>query len=93
MKLKQLKSILDKLTKEELDQEVKYLSAEFSISGCVKAVKKCPATLYCDGDDDPSSLKTAKELKEEYEYSNDDIKSGQAGTIEFKKGELLIYLD
>ena len=65
MKLKDLKKQLDKLTKEQLNQELLFNSKEYSVSGVVHKLTRQRANLYYDGSDDPATLYTLKELKED----------------------------
>jgi len=85
MKLKDLKKQLDKLTKEQLNQELLYNSKEFSVSGVVKKLIKQRGNLYYDGGDDPATLYTLKELKEGYD--KDEI---EEFTIEIPKGAFVL---
>lgn len=86
MKLKTLKKLLDRLTKEELEQELLYNSEDHCMSGIVQTVVKARANLYYMGDDDPSTLVTLKYLKEEG-YDKEDIESMD---IEIPKGSFYI---
>lgn len=70
MKLKDIKRILNKLTPEQLEQELLYNSNDLSVSGIARLTRaKC--NLYNTYDDDPCRLKTIKELKTEYD--NEEI--------------------
>lgn len=89
MKLKALKQILNSLSETELEKEITYSSAEYSISGTVSAVTKTKANLYWDGEDDPSTLYTKKQLKQ----NGVDQEEIDEYTIEIKKGELVFWLD
>jgi hypothetical protein len=88
MKLKDLKKQLDKLSKEQLEQELSYNSEEFCISGIVKQLKRAKGNLYYTGEDDPAQLYTRKQLVDEG-FEKEDIDSF---TIEIKKGELFLEL-
>lgn len=83
MKLKELKKILDKLTPEQLEQKLAYMSQEYGLSGAVNKITKAKSNLYWNGDDDPSELFTKKQLLEEG-YDKEEI---DEMTIEIKKGE------
>ena len=85
MKLKDKKKQLDKLTKEQLNQDLLYNSKRYSVSGVVEKMIKQRGNLYYDGSDDPATLYTLKELKEEYE--KDEI---EEFTIEIPKGSFVI---
>lgn len=74
MKLKDLKRMLNKCSKEQLEQPLFYNSEEFSVSGIAKVVR-AKANLYNNYEDDPSSLKTMKELKELYFNDKEDIEA------------------
>lgn len=87
MKLKHLKKLLDKMTEEQLNQEFFYNSKGLSISGTVLSINKAKANLWYTGDDDPSTLYTMKELKEEFEYDKYEIESF---TLEIPKGALVL---
>lgn len=86
LKLKDLKDFLEKLTPNELEQDLLYNSKEFSISGNVLKICKSKSNLYWDGEDDPSTLKTLKELRDEG-YEKDEIEEME---IQIKKGDVLI---
>lgn len=73
MKLKDLKKWVNKLTKEELEQELLYNSEDQSISGAVDKIVKARAALYWTGEDDPAPLYTRKQLKEDYGMDNEEI--------------------
>jgi hypothetical protein len=88
MKLRELKNVLDKLTSEQLEQELCYVSNEYGLSGAVNKIVKAKSNLYWAGDDDPSQLYTKKELLEEG-YDKDEI--GEM-TIEISKGDFYINL-
>lgn len=85
MKLKDLKKIVNKLTKEQLEQELLYNSKTHSISGVVEKVVKQKQNLYYDGSDDPATLYTLKELKENYD--KDEV---EEFTVEIQKGAIVI---
>lgn len=87
MTLKDLKEKLSTLSEEQLQQLFIYNSEDLSISGVAKDFKKASKDLYYTGDDDPASLYTKKELKEQG-YSKEDI---DTFTIEIVKGDF--YLD
>lgn len=74
MKLKDLKKIIDKMSKEELEQPLIYNSDDLCISGKVSALKKARVDFYYTGEDDPSQLYTKKQLLEEG-YDKEDIES------------------
>lgn len=65
MKLKELKKWINKLTDEQLEQELLYKSDEYSISGAVNKIEKAKANLYYTGEDDPATLYTLAQLKEQ----------------------------
>ena len=54
LKLKDLKKALDKMTKEELNQQIVYVSDDLCLSGTVTGIGKAKATLYNAFDDDPA---------------------------------------
>jgi hypothetical protein len=64
MKLKELKKMLDKLSKEQLEQELLYNSTEYSLSGVAK-ITRAKANLYTKHEDDPSPLYTLNQLRED----------------------------
>lgn len=66
MKLKQLKKMLDKMSKEELNRDLIVFACDRTISGSGEA-RKSKSNLYYDGEDDPSTLKTMSELKSIYD--------------------------
>ncbi len=86
MKAKQLKKLLDKLTPEQLEQPILYLSDEYSISGQVPQIKKARQDFYFNGEDDPSKLLTKKEIV----AMGEDPSEFQ---LEIPKGAIVVYLD
>ena len=86
LKLKDLKKALDKMTKEELNQQIVYVSDDLCLSGTVTGIGKAKATLYYTGDDDPAELYTMKQLKENG-YDKKDI---EGFAIEINKGDFVI---
>lgn len=87
MKLKELKKILNRLSNQELEQELLYNSEELSISGVVSEVVKAKTNLYSDGEDDPSRLLTKNQLIEELGLEPDEIEDY---SIEIPKGSYYI---
>ena len=85
MKLKDLKRMLNKMTKEQLEQELLYNSKDKCISGVANAVRQ-RCNLYCTYEDDPSDLYTRKELIEKGLNVEDIEECG----IEIPKGALVI---
>jgi len=85
MKLKDLKKQLNKLSKEQLEQELCYNSEEFSVSGIAKIVR-AKANLYTKHEDDPSPLYTMKQLKED----GMDKEEIQECDIEIPKGAFVV---
>ncbi len=90
MKLKELKKLLDKMSKEQLETDLLYISDYRCISGEVLKVKKATANLYYTGEDDPAKLYTRKQLKEDLEMEIEEIEECE---IEIPKGALVVYLD
>jgi hypothetical protein len=86
MKLKNFKKLLDKMTPEELNQELLYNSEEYSMSGRVTKIKKASSNLYYLDDDDPAQLFTKKKLLEDG-YEKEDI---DEMIIEVPKGRYYI---
>ena len=86
IKLKDLKKALDKMTKEELNQQIVYVSDDLCLSGTVTGIGKAKATLYNTFDDDPAELYTMKQLKENG-YDKEDI---EGFAIEINKGDFVI---
>ncbi|MEO6682171.1 MAG: hypothetical protein ABIN48_05040 [Ginsengibacter sp.] len=85
LKLKDLKKALDKMSKEQLEQNMVYSSDNYSLSGTVTGIGRAKATLYYTGEDDPSELYTMKQLKEDY-----DKEEIEGFTVEIKKGDFVI---
>lgn len=85
MKLKDLKKILNKMTPEQLEQEMIYNSDDMCISGVCKAVK-AKATLYNTHENDPARLYTKAQLLE----NGMDLEEISECDVEIKKGELII---
>jgi len=88
MKLKDLRSILNKLTKEQLDQELIAISDDKTQS-CCASLEKSKTHLIYDGNDDPSELRSRKELIEDG-YSKEEIEEME---IAIKKGEFYIEVN
>ena len=86
MKLKELKKWIDKLTDEQLEQELLYNSKEHSISGVVHKITRSKANLYNTYEDDPATLYTLKELREQG-MDNEEI---EGCDIEIKRGDYVI---
>lgn len=86
MKLKDLKKQLDKLTKEQLEQELFYNSEEYSVSGVVNKIARAKANLYTTYEDDPAPLYTKKQLKEQG-MDNEEIEECD---IEIPKGAFVL---
>ncbi len=87
MKLKALKSLLDKLSEQELNQELLYNSERYSVSGVVEKITKAKADLYYTGDDDPATLYTKKQLKDDLGMEPDEIETCE---IEIPKGGFVL---
>lgn len=62
MKLKDLKSWLDRLTDEELEKELLYNSMDYGISGSVGEINRSDDNLYYVGDE-PVLLHTREDLE------------------------------
>jgi hypothetical protein len=88
MKLRDFKKVLDKLSKEELNQELIYNSTEYSISGVVNKIRKASTNYYYTGEDDPSELYTKKQLIDDG-YTSEDIKELE---IEIPKGSYYLEI-
>ena len=86
LKLKDLKKALDKMTKEELNQQIVYVSDDLCLSGTVTGIGKAKATLYNTFDNHPAELYTMKQLKENG-YDKEDI---EGFAIEINKGDFVI---
>lgn len=84
-KLKDLKKALDKMTKEELNQPILYVSDNLCLSGTVTGIGKAKATLYNTFEDDPAELYTMKELKENY-----DKEEIESFAVEINRGDFVI---
>ena len=82
MKLKDLKKKLDKLSKEQLEQDFIVIASQKTLSGFGEA-KVSNANLIYTGDDDPCELVTKQSLiddgyeKEEIEEMEVVVKKGQ----------------
>ena len=87
MKLKDFKKQLDKLTPEQLNQDLLYNSEDLSISGVVTKLVKAKQNLYSDGEDDPSRLLTKKQLIEELGLESEEVNDY---SIEIEKGQFYI---
>lgn len=84
-KLKNLRNALNKMSKQQLDQNILYNSESLSISGVVSGFGKSKTTLYYTGEDDPAQLYTMKQLKERYD--KDEI---EGFDIEINRGDFII---
>ena len=87
MKLKQLKKMLDKLSKEELENDLIVLANDRYLSGVGEA-KKSREKLFYDGSDDPCQLKNLSKMKEEYD--NEEIEGME---VVLNRGDFFIELD
>jgi hypothetical protein len=88
MTLKDFKKWVNNLTEEQLKQPLLYNSEEYSISGQVCKIEKAKANLYYTGEDDPATLYTLKQLKEDG-YDKEDIEEFD---IEIPKGAFYIKI-
>ena len=86
MNLMQLKCWVNKLSDEELKQELLYNSERLSISGPVDRIIKSKYNLYYTGEDDPAQLYTKSELKGQ-EMEKEEI---ELLSIEIPKGGFYI---
>jgi hypothetical protein len=87
MKLKDVKKKLDKMSKEQLNQQLIVVASNKTLSG-VGDAKIARTNLLWNGDDDPSELRTKAELLDEG-YDKKDISEME---IEVKRGDLYIEL-
>ncbi|NDI98186.1 hypothetical protein GWA97_03775 [Flavobacterium sp. LaA7.5] len=80
MKLKDLKSWLNKLSNDELEKELRYNSMDYGISGTISEIIRSDENLYYVGDE-PVIMNSTKELMQrgysEYEISEMDIEIPQ----------------
>jgi len=88
MKLKDLKKWVNKLTDEQLEQDLFYNSEEYYISGKVTKIEKATSSLYYTGEDDPVELYTMKQLKDNG-WDKEDIESFD---VEIPKGSFYIKI-
>lgn len=88
MNWNQLKSIIDKMTSEQRKQDIYYKSDEYSISGVVMKVKKASFDYLWDGEDDPSTLLSRSQAKN----NGMDTEEIDGLTIEIPKGGYFIDL-
>jgi len=65
MKLKALKKILDKMSKEQLNKDLVVVACEMTQSGNGVA-RKAKGRLLYSGEDDPCELRSFSDLKEEF---------------------------
>ena len=87
MKLKELKRKLNKLSKEQLEQDFIVIAQERTLSGYGEA-RVSKSHLYWDGGDDPSNLYSKSELKEQ-DYDKEDIEGME---LIIKKGQFYVEL-
>ncbi len=71
MKLKELKSWINKLSEEELEKELLYNSLDYGISGNIGEISHSDQNLYYVGDQ-PALLHTGDELRQRG-YSDNEI--------------------
>ena len=88
MKLKEIKKWINKLTSEQLEQDLLYKSDEYSISGVVSKIEKAKINLYYTGEDDPATLYTLAQLKEQG-MDKEEIEECE---IEIAKGSFYIEI-
>ncbi len=81
-----LLNALKKLSPEELKKPAFYNSKDLYISGQVLGFGKARATLYWDGSDDPSEIKTRQEWKDDG-YDNEEISEME---VAIQKGDFVI---
>mgnify|MGYP000929354288 FL=1 len=86
MNLKQLKKMLEKLSKEELEKDLIVVANDRYLSGVGEA-KKSREKLFYDGSDDPCQLKNLTEMKEEY-----DSEEIEGMEVVLNRGEFFIEL-
>lgn len=87
MKLKDLKKKLDKLTKEQLEQDFIVVASQKTLSGFGEA-KVSNANLIYTGDDDPCELVTRQSLIDDG-CEKDDIEGME---VVVKKGQFYVEL-
>lgn len=83
---KHLKAALDKMTPEQLNQPIGVNRDDMGVSGVVTKIRKAKADLIYDDSDDPSTLKTRPQLRDEG-YENEEI---ARMSIEISKGSLYL---
>ncbi|WP_159802290.1 hypothetical protein [Flavobacterium sp. MK4S-17] len=71
MKLKELKSWINRLPQEELEKDLLFNAIDYGVSGTISEINKTDENLYYIGED-PAVLHTEAELKK-LGYSQDDI--------------------
>ncbi len=87
MKLKDLKKKLDKMSKEQLNQDLIVVASDKTLSGLADA-KIARTNLLWTGDDDPCELRTKAELIDEG-YDKEEIAEME---IEVERGALYVEL-
>lgn len=87
MKLKELKRKLNKLSKEQLNQDFIVIASDKTLSGFGLA-KVSNANLIYTGDDDPCQLVTKQSLIDD-DYEKDDIAGME---VIIKKGQFYVEL-
>jgi len=83
---KHLLAALNKMTPEQLNQPIGVNRDDMGISGVVTKIRKAKADLLYNGEDDPSSLKTRSQLREDG-YDKEDI---NRMSVEIPKGSLYL---
>lgn len=87
MKLRDLKNKLNKLSKEQLNEQLIVIASNRTLSGFGKA-RVSNANLIYTGDDDPCELVTKQSLVDDG-YEKDDI---QGMEVVVKKGQFYVEL-
>lgn len=70
--LNDLKTWVNGLSEKELEKPLIYNSDTYSLSGQIVEITKATENLYYTGEDDPSTLYTKKQLKEQG-FDSEDI--------------------
>jgi len=90
MLVKDLKKFINSLPEDKMSTRLLFSSEEFSISGTVHKVSLAKKDLYYNGDDDPSTLYTKKQLIKEQDVDPGDIEDLD---IEIGKGSVVVWID
>lgn len=93
MKLKELKKLLNKLNKNQLEQELLFNDVGGCKSGIATIIRQ-PCDLLYDGSDDPATLYTRKEvLKKIKDCGGSKEELDEEWIVEISRGSYVVVLN